>query len=527
MIEHRRYARSRRAGLCPQAESLEARSLLSGIVDGFLDLAFISEKYGDFAQFHGDIARCVAELFQFEPFRTRQGQVRVQAIENSQPLGSSLQGDRLLVVDYGVVQQVVQASGKPADVTVVLVNQEQYGGSGGPVTVTYNGAEMPRVFVHEIGHTLAGLLDEYVLFNEEGIVDGATHANVYAGAGPAAAEWSNLVGATDYAPGGNYPNWWRASPSSIMLNLATGYFNSVSQVLLNQAIDGYAGKWIDPSRPIVKLAAPSRNARVGGLVTITPRVGDNRGVAWVQLWKDGVLWSTSYTSPYTLTWDTSREFEGTHTLQVRAVDVAGNVGQSSTHRVSVDVTRPTVSVAVPSTRGIVSGVVNVGVKAADRGGISRVTLSVDGVVVATDTAAPYLLPWDSRLARNNVRKTLVITAYDRSGLSTSAQRVVIPRNIRDAKAPTVRVYAPQANKAVPVGGVLTVQVNARDNVGVKAIWILLDDTVLRSSDTAPFGSYRIGLRMFALRRGSHVLQVAAQDFAGNSAWSPRVPIRLI
>jgi hypothetical protein len=527
MIIQQRIQQTRRAGFRPEAERLEARSLLSGVADGFLDLAFVAEKYVDFAQFRRDVTRCVEELFRFEPFRTRQGQVRVQSIENSQSLGSRFEGDRLLMVDYGTVEQVVQAAGNPADVTVVLVNESRYGGSGGPAAVSYNGSEMPRVFVHELGHTLAGLMDEYTLYGGNGPIDDQPHANLYAGAQPTAEAWSNLVGATDYAMGGAYPNWWRASPSSIMLNLGTGYFNSVSQVLLNQAIDAHAGRWVDPSKPIAKLMSPANGALVGGAVTITPRVGDNRGVAWVQLWKDGVYWSTAYAAPFTMTWDTSREAEGTHTLQVRAVDVAGNVGESETYSVTVDKTRPTVAITTPLANAGVTGLVNVDVQASDRNGISRVTLSVDGVVIATDATAPYSLPWDSRPVGNQVRKTLVVTAYDRAGLSATTQVVVTSRNIRDVKAPTVRVLAPRANAFVPVAGTLTVQIDARDNVGVKSIWIMLDGVMVHSSDRGPFGTYRIGLAGLKLRRGLHGLQVAAQDQAGNTAWSARIPIRMI
>jgi hypothetical protein len=514
-----------RAGYRPAAERLEDRSLLSTL-DGFLDLAFVSEKYVDFAAFRADVSRCIQELVRFEPFRSRQGQLRPQVIENSRPLNSTFQGDRLLVVDDNLVREVVAASGRPADVSVVLVDQDQYGGSGGGVTVAYNGPEMPRMFVHEFGHTLGGLLDEYLLNTGDGPVDGLVRTNLYAGARPPAPGWSGLVGAVDYARGGNYQNWWRASPASIMLNLQTGYFNSVSQVVLNDAIDRHAGDWTDPTPPTARLAAPAAGALVGGVVAVKPTVADNRGVAWAQLWKDGVLWSTAYAAPFAFSWNAAGEREGTHTLQVRAVDVAGNVGASETIQVTVDATRPTVSITSPAANASVKGVVNVAAKASDRNGIGRVTLSANGVVLATDTTAPYSLPWDSRLA-GNARTTLVVTAYDRAGLSATSQVIVTPSNPPDRTPPTARVLAPMANAAVPVGGTLTVQVDARDNVGVRRIWIMLDGRPVYSSEAPPFGTIRVALKSFALRRGKPTLQVAVEDYAGNTGWSAPVSIRLV
>ncbi|MDO6760876.1 M64 family metallopeptidase [Tamlana sp. 2_MG-2023] len=47
------------------------------------------------------------------------------------------------------------------DQGLVLVNSSHYGGSGGDFPVTYNGYWGPYVAMHEIGHSLFNLLDEY------------------------------------------------------------------------------------------------------------------------------------------------------------------------------------------------------------------------------------------------------------------------------------------------------------------------------------------------------------------------------
>lgn len=47
------------------------------------------------------------------------------------------------------------------DVALVLVNDAQYGGSGGRVAVVSAHADAAEIAVHEMGHTLAGLADEY------------------------------------------------------------------------------------------------------------------------------------------------------------------------------------------------------------------------------------------------------------------------------------------------------------------------------------------------------------------------------
>ena len=120
-----------------------------------------------------------------------------------------------------------------------------------------------------------------------------------------------------------------------------------------------------------------------------------------------------------------------------------------------------------------------------------------------------------------------MTAYDRVGLSATSQVVVTPSNPPDRIAPTVRVLAPAAGTAVPVGGTLSVQVNARDNVGVRRLWVLLDGQTLYFSEKPPFGTIRVALKTFTFRKGTRPLQVAVEDYAGNAAWSPAVSIRLV
>ncbi len=52
-------------------------------------------------------------------------------------------------------------------------------------------------------------------------------------------------------------------------------------------------------------------------------------VTRVELYIDGVLNSTDTTAPYSFTWDTSGVAAGTHALQARAYDAAGNIASAT------------------------------------------------------------------------------------------------------------------------------------------------------------------------------------------------------
>ncbi len=68
--------------------------------------------------------------------------------------------ERLLTVNFSKAFQA--ASSVPSyDLALVIVNDPQYGGSGGPVSVVSVAAAAVDIAIHEIGHTFGGLADEY------------------------------------------------------------------------------------------------------------------------------------------------------------------------------------------------------------------------------------------------------------------------------------------------------------------------------------------------------------------------------
>jgi hypothetical protein len=90
---------------------------------------------------------------------------------------------RALVVDALDNVSTVFGMVPDPDICLLLVNEPgRYGGAAGPspgLCTSYNGPSMERIVVHELGHAIAGLGDEY---NLEG--------NVYAGAEPANANFT-------------------------------------------------------------------------------------------------------------------------------------------------------------------------------------------------------------------------------------------------------------------------------------------------------------------------------------------------
>ena len=70
---------------------------------------------------------------------------------------------RLICIDYGAVVDVLDRSlaVNARDVVMVLVNDDEYGGSGGAVSVASTHELSAELMLHEIGHSLGVLADEY------------------------------------------------------------------------------------------------------------------------------------------------------------------------------------------------------------------------------------------------------------------------------------------------------------------------------------------------------------------------------
>src|SRR5262249_15812108 len=84
------------------------------------------------------------------------------------------------------------------------------------------------------------------------------------------------------------------------------------------------------------ITAPLNGATVSGTSTVKATASDDIAVARVEFWLDGALQSTDLTSPYSWSWNTTVSSNGSHTLETKAFDVAGNQGSLTVVSVTVD-----------------------------------------------------------------------------------------------------------------------------------------------------------------------------------------------
>ncbi|WP_431478074.1 S8 family serine peptidase [Massilia eburnea] len=182
-----------------------------------------------------------------------------------------------------------------------------------------------------------------------------------------------------------------------------------------------------------------------------------------------------------------------------------------------DTTAPTVAIANPLAGSTVTGLVSIGVNAADNVGVARVDLKVNGTVVASDSAGPYAFSWDSTGVANGMNN-LVAIAYDAAGNVASSSTVSVnvanaaPAIVADTTAPALAIANPTSGM---VSGTVNVSLNASDNSGAAGINMsLYIDGQLKASGIGASLSYSWNTRKIA--SGTHTVQAVAKDAAGNT-----------
>ncbi|HEY7292467.1 MAG TPA: IgA Peptidase M64 [Vicinamibacterales bacterium] len=195
-----------------------------------LDFLILGDGYtaAERGKFERDARKLVATLFATSPFKERQGDINVwglvppaaqsgvsrpsQHIYRKSPVGATydaFDSERYVLTFENKAFRDIAANA-PYEVVEILVNSATYGGGGiyGLYsTVAADSVWAPYVFVHEFGHHIAGLADEYYT-SDVAYLPPADRVepwepNVTALLDPAALKWKDLV-----TPGTPIPTNW-------------------------------------------------------------------------------------------------------------------------------------------------------------------------------------------------------------------------------------------------------------------------------------------------------------------------------
>lgn len=314
----------------------------AGPIDTKIDVAIVGDGYTEreAARFRTHATRHVAELFSVEPFRRYRDLFNIWLVPVESPesgvdndptpgiardtaldMGFWCGGtERLLCVNV-TKAKAAAAEAPEADIVLALANSTKYGGAGGAVATASGGNERSgQVVVHELGHTIGDLADEYdtPYTSVPGVPDAdEPNVSVYREELMAAQEtkWHRWLG--EPTPdggrigtflGGRYNPvvYYRPSENSIMRTLGKPY-NVVGREAMVIA-------FYDLARPI-ESATSGRVSRTGRITVVPAKVvGTPLRVTWTV---DGKALPTRAT---TLDLRALRLRPGSHTVTVTVTD---------------------------------------------------------------------------------------------------------------------------------------------------------------------------------------------------------------
>lgn len=202
------------------------------------------------------------------------------------------------------------------------------------------------------------------------------------------------------------------------------------------------------------------------------------------------------------------------------VDAAAAVAAASpsvTPAPALDTQAPTVDIGTPLGNSTVSGLAPVTVNATDNIGVTKVELRAGGVLVATETTAPFSFSWNSTQSANGI-VNLVAKAFDAAGNSRDSATVSVNvANLQADTTPPVIVFNSPTTGASLTGNV-QISITATDNSGAAGIrqTLFINGKQFASSSG---GTLNASWNTRKSGTGSFTLLATARDAAGNQSSS--------
>ena len=266
--------------------------------------------------------------------------------------------------------------------------------------------------------------------------------------------------------------------------------------------------------PQVSLTSPTANQNFasGAAVPLAATASDPGGaVVNVVFRVDGNVVNTDTTSPYSFS--ATGLANGTHTATATAVDngspalsttsstVTFTVGAGGNTPPQVTTTSPTANQSFPS-----GTAVTLSANASDPGGaILRCEFRVDGVLVATDTTAPYSFNMSGLAVGAH---TLVVTCFDNGNPSLSTATNPVAFTVTAGNTPpTVSLTSPTTNQSFTAGAAVPLAATASDPGGAVARVEFRIDNVLVGTDTSSPYTFTAN----GVAAGSHTATATAFD----------------
>ena len=384
---------------------------------------------------------------------------------------------------------------RPGSATITA----SYGGQSGTAVLTVNAAVLTSISVTPVNPQITDISGATTTFNftATGVYSDGSTADLTNTAGI----WGSSVGGVATIVSGTGVATIAGAGSTSITAITGGKTGTSTLTVL-----------ADTVAPVVTITSPTPGFTTSDKnLTITGNIDDILAATKQLILNNG--------TPVTLTIDGSGNFSagvllntGVNTIQVKAVDVAGNIGQSGTVTVKVDARKPSITITSPLDGTLTnnSTVTISGTVALTGSTFSQVNVIVNGISTpATVTAGGF----NTTATLSNGNNIICVTANDPAHptdtdyLGTSGSRTVT----LDTTPPVVSINSPINSSYVGTAG-LVVSGTVDDPDVTTANLILNSDPPLPVSVTDGRFSQNI-----TLQPGANTISVRATDAAGNTS----------
>ncbi len=191
----------------------------------------------------------------------------------------------------------------------------------------------------------------------------------------------------------------------------------------------------DDVPPIVTIISPVEGDLLQGSVPVIVTAFDDRDIQTIRVFIDGQeVVAVENENVVNYNWDSTPQADNReHFIAAYAIDKKNNVGPAISVTVTVlgetplDSLAPAISLGNPAAGQVVSGIVNIVALAqpGQNNPIDSVAVFIDGTRAFSETASPYIFPWDVSRLINGSSHTIFATAYDRAGFNISTPVITV------------------------------------------------------------------------------------------------------
>ena len=278
--------------------------------------------------------------------------------------------------------------------------------------------------------------------------------------------------------------------------------------------------------PTVSITTPATNNAVVGVgisnaITATATAAGSASIREVQFYLDGIYQASVTNFPYTFNFAPASA--GLYNFAAVAIDSFGLQNSSAVRTLSATTgAAPTATLTSPA---LATNNVNVGqnvtleATASDTdGSVAQVDFVVNGLVVNTDTTAPYRFIYP---VANTGRYEVVARATD--NLGNVFQTPVKVLNATIGAAPTARITSPTGGSTIPVGRAVTILADAAvTGSTITTVEFFVNGRSVGTSTQAPYSA-----AFTPLSKGDYDIYVVAETASGSQGASPTVSTMVV